>query len=64
MLEPESHNYGARVLQLRKPGACVLHRKSHCNEKPVHRHEEQPPLHAARKKPEHSNKDPVQPKVN
>ena len=35
MLEPESHNCWARVLQLREPGACALHKRSHCNEKPV-----------------------------
>ena len=42
-LEPTSHNYWARVPQLLKP-AClepVLHNKrSHRNEKPVHRNQE------------------------
>ena len=45
-LEPARHSYWARAPQLLKP-AClepVLHNKrSHCNEKPVHRNEEQPP---------------------
>ena len=42
-LEPASHNYWARVPQLLKP-ACLepmLHNKrSHRNEKPMHRNEE------------------------
>ena len=43
ILEPASHNYWARVLQLLKPGHLepVLHSKrSHRNEKPMHRNEE------------------------
>ena len=42
-LEPASHNYWAHVPQLLKPAHLepVLHNKrSHRNEKPVHRHEE------------------------
>ena len=44
-LEPASHNYWACVLQLLKPAHLepVFHNKrSHCNEKPTHRNEEQP----------------------
>ena len=42
-LEPVSHNYGARVPQLLKPtrlspGSAT--KRSHCNQKPVHRNEE------------------------
>ena len=42
-LEPASHNYWARMLQLLKPVRLepVLHNKrSHHNEKPAHRNEE------------------------
>ena len=41
--KPESHNYWARVLQLLKAAHLepMLHNKrSHCNEKPVHRNNE------------------------
>ena len=50
-LEPMSHNYWARVPQLLKPVHLepVLHNKrSHCNEKPMHRNKEEPPLAATR----------------
>ena len=40
----------------------VLHKKTHCHEKPVHRNEEQPPLATTRESP-HSNEDTIQPKV-
>ena len=52
------------MLQRLKPAHLkpVLHNKRrHCNEKPVQRNEEQPPLTVIRKKP-HSNKDTAQPK--
>ena len=42
-LEPTSHNYWARVLQLLKPAhlePTLRNKRSHCNEKPVHRNEE------------------------
>ena len=42
-LEPVSHNYWAHVPQLLKP-VCLepvlCNKRSHCNEKPVHRKEE------------------------
>ena len=39
----------------------VLHNKrSHCNEKPVHRNEEWPPLAATREKTAHSKGDSTQ----
>ena len=41
----------------------VLQKKTHCKEKPVHLDEEQPPLATTQESP-HSNKDPIQPKVN
>ena len=50
--------------QLLKP-ACLepllRNKRSHCNEKPVHRNEGLPPLAAARESPR-SNEDPTQPK--
>ena len=50
--------------QLLKP-ACLepllRNKRSHCNEKPVHRNEALPPLAAARESPR-SNEDPTQPK--
>ena len=42
-LEPVSHNYWARAPQLLKPAGLELvlrNKRSHCNEKPVHRKEE------------------------
>ena len=52
-LEPASHNYWAHVPQLLKP-ACLepvlCNKRSHCNEKPAHRNEEQPPLAATRER--------------
>ena len=52
--KPVRHNYWDRMPQLLKP-ACLepmLHNKrSHCNEKPVHLNEEEPPLTAARESP-------------
>ena len=41
----------------------VLYKRNHCNEKPVQRMEEWPPLAATRESP-CSNEDPVQPKIN
>ena len=57
----------AREPQLLKPvclGPVLCNKRSHCDEKPTHRNEEQPPLAATREKPVHSNKDPTQPKIN
>ena len=61
----------AREPQLLSPCAATKEAWSLCSaqEKPLQwearaRHEEQPLLRATRKKPEPSNKDPVQPKVN
>ena len=42
-LEPVSHNYWAHVLQLLKPASLesmLCNKRSHCNEKPVHRNKE------------------------
>ena len=39
-----------------EPRLC--NRRSHGNEKPAHRKEEEPPLAATREKPVHSNEDP------
>ena len=42
-LEPVSHNYWARMLQLLKPvnlEPVLCNKRSHRNEKPVHRNEE------------------------
>ena len=65
-LEPTSHNYLAHVPQLLKTlclEPVLRNKRSHCNEKPVHHNEEQPPLTTTREKPTHSNKDPTQPKI-
>ena len=48
------HNYWARVPQLPKPAhleSVLRNKRSHRNEKPVHRNEEQPPLAATRESP-------------
>ena len=52
--------------QLLKPERLepvLRNKRSHRNEKPMRRNEEGPPLAAAREKPVHSNKDPMQPKI-
>ena len=52
--------------QLLKPmrlEPVLRNKRSHRNEKPVHRNEEQPPLTATREKPTCSNKDARQPKI-
>ena len=63
--KPVSHNYWAHVPQVLKPARLepVLHNKrSHHNEKPMHRNEVQPPLAATREslraamKTQHSQK--------
>ena len=50
-LDPVSHSYWARMPQLLKP-ACLepvlCNKRSHHNEKPRHRNEEQPPLATTR----------------
>ena len=54
ILEPMSHNYGARMPQLLKPMHIepVLHSKrSHLSEKPAHHNEESPLLSATRESP-------------
>ena len=46
-LEPTSHNYWACTPQLLKPmrlEPMLSNKRSHCNEKPAYRNEEQPPL--------------------
>ena len=63
-LEPVSHNYWARMPQLLKSMRLepMLHNKrSHHNEKPAHRNEEQPPLAITREEPKCSKEDPTQP---
>ena len=58
-LEPTSHNYWACMPQLPKP-ACLepvlCNKRSHRNEKPTHRNEEQPLLAAARDSPRAATK--------
>ena len=57
----------ARKPQLLKPvhlEPVLRNKRSHRNEKPAHRNEEEPPLVATREKPERSNEDPTQPKIN
>ena len=54
-----SHNYWARAPQLREPAHLepMFHNKrSHRNEKPTHRNEEQPPLTATRESPRAATK--------
>ena len=58
-LESVSYNYWAHEPQLLKPTCLepVLHNKrSHRNEKPVHRNEEKPPLTATRESPRAATK--------
>ena len=53
-LEPVSHNYSARVPQLLKPThlePMLLNKRSHHNEKPVHRNKELPLLTRTRESP-------------
>ena len=53
-LEPVSHKYGAHVPQLLKPThlePMLCNKRSHRNEKPVHRKEEKLPLAATRESP-------------
>ena len=48
---PVRHNYWAHVPQLLKPAGLeptLWNKRSHHNEKPVHRNEEQPPFAATR----------------
>ena len=66
-LEPVSHNYWAHVPQLLKSTCLelVLHNKrSHRNEKPAHRNEEQPPITATRESLHAATKTQTQPKIN
>ena len=48
--KPANYNYRACKLQLLRPGCLesVLHKRSHCNEKPVHHIKEQLPLATTR----------------
>ena len=64
-LEPASHNYWAHEPQLPSPHATttepvhlepVLRNRSHRNEKPAHRNEEQPLLTATRESPHTATK--------
>ena len=58
-LEPASHNYWAREPQLLKPmrlEPMLRNKRSHLNEKPVHRNKEQPLLTAARESPHAATK--------
>ena len=53
-LGPTSHNYWAHVPQLLKPvglETVLCNKRSHCNEKPTHRNEEQPLLAPTRETP-------------
>ena len=52
-----------QLLKLAGLEPVLRNRRSHLNEKLVHRNEEQPLLAATRKKPTCSNKDPMQPKI-
>ena len=52
----------APVPQLLKPVLC--NKRSHRSEKPSHRNEELAPARRNERKPAHSNKDPMQPKIN
>ena len=57
--KPVRHNYWSRVPQLLKPARLnpVLHNeRSHRNEKPAHRSEEQPPLTTTRESPRAATK--------
>ena len=47
-VEPASCSCWPRLLQLLKPTACVLHKRSDCSEKPAHCNEEVPALTATR----------------
>ena len=63
-LEPASHNHQAYVLQLLKPAnlePVLCNKRSHFNEQPKRRHQEQSPLIPTREKPAHGNEDPAQP---
>ena len=53
-LEPASHNYRARTLQLLKPmhlEPVLRNKRRHHNEKPTHHNEEQPLLSGTRESP-------------
>ena len=66
-LEPVSHNYWARVLQLLKPAhlePMLRNKRSHHNEKPTHRNEEQRPLAATRESPHTATKTQRSQKIN
>ena len=58
-LEPVSHNYWARMPQLLKPTRLepvLRNKRSHRNEKPVHRNQEQSPLATTRESPRAATK--------
>ena len=64
-LEPTSHNYWTHAPQLLKPPCLepVLRKeRSHQNEEPSHRNEEQPPLAATRESPCAATKTQCRPK--
>ena len=57
--KPVSHNYWARMPQLLKPAhlePVLRNKRSHCNEKPAHHNEEQPPLATTRESPRAATK--------
>ena len=65
-LEPASHNYWACVPQLLKPARLepvLRNKRSHLNEKSMHRNKEQPPLATTRESLRAAT-DPMQPKIN
>ena len=66
-LEPASRNYWAHVPQLLKPAhlePVLCNKRSHCNEKPMHRNEEQPPLTSIRESPGAAMKTQHSQKIN
>ena len=53
--------------QLLKPASLepmFRNTRSHCNEKPIHRNEEWPPIADNERKSAHSNENPAHPKIN
>ena len=65
-LGPMSCNYWAPPQKLLKPLHLlpVRHKRSHCNEKPVHHNQRKAPTDSTYRRPTPSKEDPVQPKLN
>ena len=69
--KPMCHNYWARTLDhpscsywsLHACSLCV-HKRSHCNGKPILHTWRIAPIHCNQRKPTHNNKDPAQPKIS